>query len=137
MRLTFRALRRLGIRIPVVRLVVTFVYLQPNYKRSLELLFLNGYWPSPTFVSKGPVLLMAIYTNYIKVSFLIGIRSYKVLQLTVFVIFLLQQGVPLTRFSQHFRCYVLSPHARTHHRFYIQLPVIYHRVWLISIYHHE
>ena len=47
--ITYRALRRLGIRIPVARLAVTFIYLRPNYKRSLELLLLNGYCFGPTF----------------------------------------------------------------------------------------
>ena len=32
--------------VPVARLAVTFVYLRPNYKRSLELLLLNGLAPA-------------------------------------------------------------------------------------------
>jgi hypothetical protein len=48
LQVTARALRRLGIRIPIACLAVTFVYLRPNYKRSLELLLLNGHCFSPT-----------------------------------------------------------------------------------------
>jgi len=50
----------LGIRTPVVRLAVIFILSPPNYKRSLELLLLNGHCFSPTCAK--PIVLVAQLT---------------------------------------------------------------------------
>src|SRR6478736_2743424 len=53
--------------VPVARLAVTFVYLLPNYKRSLELLKLNGHCFRPT-CAKANVLRIT-FINFFAISF--------------------------------------------------------------------
>jgi len=67
---TLRALRRLGIRIRHARLAVTFVYFRPNYKRSLELMKVNGHCVSPTCAKPFVVCLCLLLFGFCPFSVL-------------------------------------------------------------------
>ena len=82
-------MRRLGIRIPVARLAVTFILSRPNYKRSLELLLLMGPLLKPNLrsrllcvvvfsvVARYPVDLLYYYFSISKI-FLVVCYSHKI-----------------------------------------------------------